>query len=326
MAVVTVLGIAVIVFIGMGGITPDLSIDDGPEETNIVDFSTTPITIAVENRANTDRDFTAVVESALDYWRNNSEHGAYTADFQLRPNASDPDMIIWYNKSISCESTRAIGCAPLLNNSHRIETPAHVEIGYNKSSNFRMDRNTVIHEIGHVLGIEHCTEPLWVMGHANYCSGDVQAPTIEQRAIPWRNNNLTVYLESAKASNRFSGDTPVEIAHAIEYFNRGADGHVPNKLSLQEVDSRYHADIVIAPGSPCEPDVIVCPRHSPQDPDGDGNPEYYTSGTVRITTDEVDIQAWAAGFGLAKFLTPTDIPEIFIDPSREEMTSDWWRD
>lgn len=109
----------------------------------------------------------APVEPALAYWENNTSetYAGYPIEYDLSPNTDDPDIIIrWVDDIENCGEHTEIelaGCAPLVNES--TETPdtvvIRIESGYSRDHT----RETIIHELGHTLGLTHDDEPQDVM-------------------------------------------------------------------------------------------------------------------------------------------------------------------
>ena len=78
-----------------------------------------PIVVGITNRADRNRGYAPLVGAALDYWAANSAvYGAYTANYSLRPNASDPEIAVVFVPAIErCGDGNAesvVGCAPKL--------------------------------------------------------------------------------------------------------------------------------------------------------------------------------------------------------------------
>ncbi|MFC7079195.1 matrixin [Halorussus caseinilyticus] len=278
-------------------------------------------------RRRTRRDESRLVASALDYWKaNDDEYAAYSADFVLRPDAENPDLVVSFTETVRCSGhTEAVaGCAPVLNETYRPQPPETVQIetGHN-------DRSTLLtleHEFGHVLGIRHCQRPLDIMG--SRCPGGVSVdrPDATDRPLAWRSANLTVYVDSSGVSH------PVDeqVGHALTYYERGADGTVPEELSFTRVERRSAADVVVRFGdSECGPDSPSCFSYRGRDVDGDGAVEYFVGSTVTLSP-ELDREAvgWHVGYGLGYLLGAegrSELPPPFLDAGYADRRSDWWR-
>lgn len=282
-----------------------------------------PVSVAVRNQAAPSLNFTAAVSEALDYWRVHDEYGSYSVVFELDADARAPDLIVWYNESINCEDSWMAGCAPLLNSTAEPRPPEHVQIKYNRTSNFRQTRNTIIHEFGHVLGLGHCTEPLWIMSHHRYCEpGSISLPDAAEKDFAWRDDSLTYYVDYNGVTQ--PQQTRDQVRHTIQYFEKGADGTVPANVTFARVESEWEADILIRFGA-CERDYSACPYTWHSDPDSDGNPEFHTRTEIVIDEPDVEARGWYIGWSLANSLTPDSLPPVFVDASYEERRSNWWR-
>lgn len=283
------------------------------------------ITVAVRNQAAPHRNFTAAVASAIKYLQSrDDDYGAYTVEFRLEPNASNPDIVVWYNQTINCEDSFAAGCAPLLNASYPADPPENVQIEHNKTRNFRQTREIIVHEFGHILGIQHCEQPHWVMGHSHYCTGgEVLGPDVEDQEFAWRDQTLTYYISYQNVSA--VKQTRAQVQHAVSFFEEGAQGTVPANVTLTRVSSEWRADIVIRFVDSCpDTDGGVCPSTWGSDYDSDGAFEYHTKTVVRVSEPDVDARGWFVGWALANSLTPDHLPSVFVDPTYEEIRSEWW--
>lgn len=302
------------------GTAPDGSPGPGPWAEEV-------LTVAVRNRADPSRNVTGAVADALDYWATNGGFGDYRAEFRLRPDATDPDVVVTYAESIDCEDhDDAIGCAPLLEGDRRVDRPVAVQIRYDPAHNRRQVRNTAIHEFGHVLGVTHCEEPYWVMASA--CPEPVSdAPDVDERDLAWRESTVSVYVDLGNVSATDRDATRDQVDHALDYFASGDAEGFPADVTFVPVDDRFEADVVIAfaGSSPCRGDAVVCTSHRGRDFDSDGRLEYHTGGTVLIDADaDVDARGWYAGWALANLLAPGHVPPVFEDPSYRERRSEWW--
>ena len=285
------------------------------------------LTVTVRNRADPSRNITPAVAGALEYWERNVGYGDYAAAFELRPDAEDADLVVWYNASIDCANhADAIGCAPLLDGQGRVEGPVHVQIRYDPADNRRQVRNTAIHELGHVLGISHCEEPYWVMASA--CREPIpDAPNADRRPLAWRDDAIAVYVDyDAVPSNQREG-TRTQVDHALEYFESGRAENFPANVSFVRVDDPFAADLTVSfeGEAECSSDAVVCDRHFGRDFDGDGSIEYHTAGTIYVRADsDVDARGWYVGWGLSRLLAPGHVPPVFEEASYRERRSEWW--
>jgi len=284
------------------------------------------MTVAVRNQAAPERNVTAPVAEAIAYWNDHGEFSDYQVTFRLAPDASDPAVVVWYNRSITCPAhDDAIGCAPLLDGAPPVETPIDVQLRYDDADNHRQVRNTAIHEFGHVLGIAHCEEPRWVMGPSCEERLPDQRDAVD-RAVAWRDRTISVYVDDTNVSDAERGETAEQVQHALTYLDDGGEGTYPESLSIVRVEDRFEADIsvIVMAESSCEQGV-VCNHYRGRDTDGDGVIEYHTAGTIKIEPGtDVEARGWYVGWGLANQLSRGDLPSVFVDASYEERRSRWW--
>lgn len=279
------------------------------------------IVVAVEDRAGTDRPFVLAVRSAVDYWEANPGQAAYPFDFVLRPNATDPDVVVRYADAVDCGDHRdSKGCAPLLSADADPPDPAVVGIEANERSNFRADRAAVVHELGHVLGLAHCDEPRSVMGAG--CPGGADLPDADERETAWRDDTLRIYLDYGDVeANRSLVRRQVRLALAS--YAAGGNGTVPESLTFRRVADPYLADITVRLGvaDGCGDGAQVCAGFAGSDLDGDGAAEFYTRGNVTLPPMEPRILGWTLGRWLGKTITPDGVPERY-----ESRPADgpWW--
>lgn len=313
---------------GVGGSTatdgtpPDAPVGTGPWDEAV-------LTVDVRNPAAPERNVTPAVVEALDYWAANAGYGDYVVEFRVAPGAPDPDLVVWYNESIHCPAhDDAIGCAPLLDSDSRIDRPVDVQVRYDPVDNRRQVRNTVIHEVGHVLGLDHCDEPYWVMASA--CDTTIpDAPDAADREVAFRERNLTVYLDEEGLDDDERAETREQVARAVTYLSNRTDGEFPT-VSLRYVEDRFDADAVVTFPDPtdCGDGAVTCFSTRGRDFDGDGRIEYHTGGTVRIDAgSDVEARGWYAGWALSKLISPRNPPDVFADDtSYRERRSRWWED
>lgn len=302
---------------------PTTTVDDGriwPDE---------PIVVAVEDATGSDRDFVPLVRPALEYWQGNaSRYAGYPVEFVLEPDATDPDVEIQIVRDISdCNGTGdAIGCAPYVTNRERIDRPVTVEIVAGLSDDSTI--HVIKHELGHVLGLDHGDAPQDVMAPGTLVT-TLPKTNATDRAMPWKDDTLTVLVNDSGVTD---GDAVHDqIRHAVRYYDRGADGTVPENVSFEFVDDPERADVVISfpEEMPCGEGDGSCGRRIGVDEDGDGALEYYTRLEISLTNVDVEATGWHVGYWLGYafgFDEPSDWPEPLREASPDERRSDWWND
>ena len=142
------------------GVYNDATTPDNP-------FESDPITVGTEYEVN--GDYSAEIETTLDYWeRNDGRYGNWTGNWSLEPNAENPDVELQFVREInSCGYSIAVyseftGCAPIIDNETDAEDmpPVTVKIAPYDTENVT---RTMMHEWGHLYGLEHGMEPMPLM-------------------------------------------------------------------------------------------------------------------------------------------------------------------
>jgi hypothetical protein len=294
-----------------------------PADGTASPWGTEPIVVAID--APPDRDVVPLVRAATAYWEANAtRYAGYAVDYEVRPDASNPDLVVAFRDEISgCERTdHTAGCAPYLTHGARIDRPVTVEIkrGLSDASTVQVVR----HELGHTLGLGHDDEPQDVM-RTGVVLTTLPQPNATERAFPWRDDEFTVFVDVDDAPDPAAARSQVE--HALDYYERGPPG-MPDNLSFRLVDDP-DADLVVAyrSRSACTEGSGSCGSSRGPDPDGDGTSEYYSQFTVSVVGIDTDAIGWHTGYWLAvAFGTEDDDekPPPFRTASYEERRSEWW--
>lgn len=272
------------------------------------------------------------LENSIAYWNDNiDEYSSFEGRFVFRPNASDPDILVIYERQVVCSGNEtAIGCAPIYRGDDTVTnqpSTIKIESGYIKSNTTQ----TIKHEFGHVLGIEHNTEPMPLMAP----SADVTHQSIQDahdRSNPWYTRNLSIYIEYNKGwydneKERYKK----ELQHAVDYYDEGAKGHVPTNISFAWTRNRSEAEILFRfPNDPpCgEPgEDVSCFSQFGHDLDTDPAHEYHVNATISITDIPEDRVAWHAGYWLGFAMgsaNVSDLPPPFDEP-QDDPHEEWWK-
>jgi hypothetical protein len=284
-----------------------------------------PIVVAIDDAAGTDRDWRPLVGEALAFWEGNAtKYAGYPVEFVLWPDATDPDVEIRVVGEIEdcVGSNDAIGCAPYFTARNQIRRPVNVSVvtGLDDESTVRV----LEHELGHVLGLDHGQAPQRIMARSALVN-TIPKPNATERALPWQNASLAVYVDDTTDSDQVRE----EVRNGLEYFDRGADGTVPENVTFAFVDDPESADVVISfpSTSPCGAGRGSCGRRIGPDTDGDGALEYYTRLEIAVTdVDPTTIDwhvAYWLGYGFG-FDAESDWPAPLRDATPEERRGDWW--
>lgn len=288
------------------------------------------LTVAIDASVDPDREYAPLVRKALDYWEENGHrYAGYPIRYEVVPNATNPDMIVRFVDSVEECGTEehTAGCAPVLTSPMQVDRPVEVRVMTSFS-----DPSTVQvlkHEFGHTLGLTHDDEPQSVMAARSQLTTPPQ-PNATDRALPWADPELTVYVDESGIDSHDRDEVFRQIRAALDYYDRGAEGTVPENVSFVLIDDATAADVTISfiERSSCTTGSGSCGSVSGSDPDGDGALETYTHLRISLVDVDVDATAWHVGywigFGLG-FEDESEYPPPFIDASYEDRRSEWWR-
>lgn len=300
--------------------TPTPTPPDNPYESD-------PVIITIENPTN--RSYLPLVEEAVGYWEENqSRYGEYTPNYEIRPNHPAPDIRIEFiNEIYRCGNELGddiLGCAPYPDSIESYET-ADVQIETRDERGMYTNSSvveTLKHEFGHLHGIEHGEEPMPLM-EATSAANLTDQPNATERAVPWPDNTVDVYIDEDSFASSISDDIDDQTSNTIAWFNDGK-GTTPDNLTVERVESESEANIVIRSGS--TPDDVRSTTNGVygRDIDDDGALEYYTDMTVIIdpNVDSRDF-GWHVGFWLDSVVNPDTTSEPFEDPEGGDRR-DWW--
>jgi hypothetical protein len=283
------------------------------------------ITVAV-TATDSKRSFTPLVAEAVDYWETHDERYLnYSVNVTVAASASDPDIRVSFVSHIPrCgKVANAAGCAPEITAPSQTGDTVEIRALDNLSANSTV--RVLEHEFGHALGLGHGDRPRDLMATYTTLTGLPQ-PNASERALAWNDSTFTVFVtEEVSAGER------EQINHALDYYDRGANGTVPENVSFRMVSTFESADIVIRPAerSLCGSERESCGSVFGSDTDGDGALETYTR--LEITYDDIDTDAvgWhvARWLGLAFGIENGSgyPPALREGTGYDERRSEWWR-
>ncbi|RDI70398.1 zinc metalloprotease [Halopelagius longus] len=289
-----------------------------------------PIVVGVADAEN-DSEYVELVREATAYWETNGSAYGYEANYAVRPNASDPDIVVEFAHELAyCDDydRHTVGCAPVLDAD---STPfgtstVSIERGYTDETTFSILK----HEFGHTLGLTHEAGEELAFMNASIDTVLTPKPNATDRPIPWRDSNLTLYVDYSNVSDDERGTYEAEVAHAVDYYDGGADGYLPSNVTVTTVRNRSAADVLVTfPDRPLATEDGRGTSWSYRfvDPDEDGSPEWYVEGRVAVVTRETRHVDLYLGYGLGMLFAPdsrSDLPDPFDGEGRspdDEWTS-----
>lgn len=275
--------------------------------------------------------FAVPFRRAVAYWNNaGNGYSTYPVVFTKTNETSQADIVVQYGVSADdCgyeTDERNVGCAPLLDDRSPRSLPvvARIEAGYTSDAT----TNTTIHELGHILGIEHGEEPMPLMANATVLP-ELSQPDARNRTNPWGRTNLTYYIP-----DEFTAAKQSQIRHAFDYFNWGAGGAATVDWEFEETPRRSQADIVISEGNSndwaCPSEFLSCGLAYGLSPDSDRQLEEYTRYRLQIAGNaENDATGWWTAVWLhyaTNSLVDGQLPDEFVELSYEDRRDAWWHD
>ena len=308
-------------------VTPTPELDVEPADNP---WGKDTVTVALVEGGHEEIDYRAALSDAIGYWNDNSEYGDYTVEFVAIDDVDDADIRVKIRDSVaSCgieHSDDVLGCAPLLTEGTRADSPTTVKIesGYNPQST----EEVMIHEFGHVLGIRHGEAPDQYMQPKN-TAYSVAQPNASERGYPWQTTEFRFHV-ATEDSQRDRAEARDQVGHVIDYYSRikDEDPAVPSNISVAWADNRSDANVVVRfrdqlPNGKSQGSTV---SQVGFDPDGDQAIEYYTNVTVALADLDTEALGWHTGywFGQALGIDVPDLPDPFIDADARDRRGDWW--
>lgn len=268
-----------------------------------------------------------LVEDSLDYWESRADGLPYRPKYELTLAQNRADIVIQPVDEIEyCTSFNetTVGCAPLVESNDRVNTPVTVEV--ERQLDAESARDTITHELGHTLGLDHgSAETYPVMRAVSDVSHrylpEFDQPNATHRDFTFQNRTLPVYVDTTNTvSSAEQGQYMEQITHALTYLESGADGHMKQDVSLPVVDNRSNATIILK-FRDHEPTRLGAEwKWEGEDPDHDGAFEYYTKGVITIRQSETWTIDLHLGYALMSIMgyEEADMPDVFTEDTIED--------
>lgn len=285
------------------------------------------VVVGVDGDVNDSREWAPLVASATAYWTGDgAAYLDYPVSFDVRPDAANPDVIVRFVERVAdCpETDDPVGCAPYVTD-QAVDRPVRISVEAGLS-----DASTELvleHEFGHVLGLDHDDPPQAVMGHSTPITTLPQANATERR-LPWNDSTLSVYVDDDAVDDPEA--TREQVRAALAYYERGANGTVPDNVTFETVADPERADVVVrfADERPCGAGDGSCGERGGVDPDGDGAPERYDRLTITVAGVPTEAVGWHVAYwlGYGFGFTDGDWPApLSAADDPEDRRGEWWR-
>jgi len=258
-------------------------------------YGKTTLRLFVDDGA-VDRNVSGVVAGATGYWeRNDERYLGYPIAYERVSDERQADVVLRFDSVERCGvedgDARYFGCADLLVDEPRTPMTATVEPNV---SDAEMNA-TIIHELGHVQGLEHGEEPAGLMSATSTLAS---------------HRPVKVHLRTE------SGDVPRrvedEVTEGLDYFAASEDIAGSDGFAWEFVDSAREAHVQITYDD--RGDVCFA--------DGGGSctvaGEYYGQEDVRLEGVDDEVVAWHVGASFAPVLLDEVPPELTGEADRRE--------
>lgn len=294
-------------------------------------WGTQVVTVGLDPDGAQQQTVSPLVNETVNWWNDNRVdlYATYPVTFAYVGQTTDADVVVRFVDELSACGTewredQFLGCASVLRPQSLPSDPEVVQIraGFKREDTL----TTLQHEFGHLLGLRHGDDPMFVM-NASHVAHTLDRPNATEAAFAWQSRNLTVYFSNDAAAGHRS-----QVEHALDYFEGGADGTLDITPRFSFTGDREAADVVVElHDSHRDTDVLSDDGSVGTvrgfDDDGDGALEYYSRATITVAGIDNDASGWHVAYWLASALgyTTEELPAVLEDASHDERRSQWWR-
>ena len=258
-------------------------------------YGKTALGLYVDDEA-VDRNVSAVVAAATGYWeRTDERYLGYPVEYERVDDEERADVVLRFDRVERCGvedgDARYFGCADLLVDEPRTPMTATVDP---RISDAEMNA-TIIHELGHVQGLEHGAEPAGLMAETSTLA--------THRPV-----KVHLRAESGEVPRRVED----EVAAALDYFAAREDVAGGDGFAWEFVDEAREAHVQVTYDE--RGDVCFADGGGSCTVDG----EYYGQQDVRLEALDDEVVAWHVGASFAPVLLEEVPPELTGEADRRE--------
>jgi len=203
------------------------------------------VVVGIEGSEEYSLDMETQTESAIQYWETNgSQYSEYSVNFVLEPEAENPDLVVNFTDDIttcgySIELSGYYGCAPVLTED---DTASNEMMYVDPTKGPRNLQLTLRHEFGHVLGLDHRSEPYRYMAETGAQRGVTDAAN---RSYPWYQHG-TISVTADERNLSAENGSPSQTVQGVVRFYQQNPQYLPDNYSIEYVDDSERADIVLS--------------------------------------------------------------------------------
>ena len=258
-------------------------------------YGETTLGLYVDDAA-VERNVSGVVAAATGYWeRNDERYLGYPVAYERVGDESRADVVLRFDRVERCgvedNGTRYFGCADLLVDEPRTPMTATVDP---RISDAEMNA-TIIHELGHVQGLEHGEEPAGLMNATSTLA---------------THRPVKVHLRADDGA--LTGPVEDEVAEALDHFASRDDVVGSGGFAWEFVDEARDAHVQITYDE--RGDVCFADGGGSCTVDG----KFYGQQDVRLEELDESVVAWHVGASLAPVVLEEVPPELTGDTDRRE--------